>query len=138
MPKWIGASETILSNTSVVPLKSGFRNSGSTAIPAVGQPVSGKRRIWIATAVVAIAIGGLIVWWRQPPAVPVVGAVTQLTDDGEIKALSGRLVTDGSRIYFGEGTTGSYWQNYAGRGNGRPDGHHSDPIAEFPIHSIEP
>jgi eukaryotic-like serine/threonine-protein kinase len=83
-------------------------DSGSTAIPAVGQPVSGKRRIWIATAVVAIAIGGLIVWWRQPPAVPVVGAVTQLTDDGEIKALSGRLVTDGSRIYFGEGTTGSY------------------------------
>jgi len=37
-----------------------------------------------------------------------VEAVTQLTDDGEIKANSGRLVTDGSRIYFGEGTLGSY------------------------------
>ena len=34
-------------------------DSGSTAIPAVGQPVSGKRRIWIAAAAVAIAIGGL-------------------------------------------------------------------------------
>ncbi len=83
-------------------------DSGSTAIPAVGQPISGKRRIWIAAAAVAIAIGGFILWWRQPPAVPVLGAVTQLTDDAETKLLLGRLVTDGSRIYFGEGTTGSY------------------------------
>ena len=83
-------------------------DSGSTAIAAVGQPVSGKRGIWIAAAAVAIAVCGGIVWWRQPPAVPVVEAVTQLTNDGEIKANSGRLVTDGSRIYFGEGTTGVY------------------------------
>jgi dipeptidyl aminopeptidase/acylaminoacyl peptidase len=83
-------------------------DSGSAAIAAVAQPVSRKKRIWIAAAPVAIVIGALIVWWRQPPAVPVVEAVTQLTDDGEIKALSGRLVTDGSRIYFGEGTTGNY------------------------------
>ena len=40
--------------------------------------------------------------------VPVVEAVTQLTSDGEVKANSGNLVTDGSRIYFGEGTLGSY------------------------------
>jgi WD40 repeat protein len=83
-------------------------DSGSTTIPAVGQPVSGTRWIWISAAGVAMVICGFILWWRQPPAVPVVGAVTQLTDDGEIKALSGRLLTDGSRIYFGEGTTGSY------------------------------
>jgi Tol biopolymer transport system component len=83
-------------------------DSGSTAIAAVGQPVSGKRRIWIVAAAVAVAISALVVWWRQPPAIPVVEAVTQLTDDGEIKANSGRLVTDGSRIYFGEGTVGSY------------------------------
>jgi Tol biopolymer transport system component len=82
-------------------------DSTSTAIAAVGQPVSGKRRIWIAAATVAIAVCGGIVWWRQPPAVPAVEAVTQLTDDGEIKQ-SGRLVTDGSRIYFGEGTLGSF------------------------------
>jgi hypothetical protein len=37
-----------------------------------------------------------------------VEAVTRLTSDSEIKAISGRLVTDGSRIYFGEGTEGSY------------------------------
>jgi eukaryotic-like serine/threonine-protein kinase len=83
-------------------------DSGSTAIAAVGQPVSGKRRIWIAAAAIAIAICGFMLWWRLPPANPVVEAVTQLTDDGEIKANSGRLVTDGSRIYFGEGTLGSY------------------------------
>jgi eukaryotic-like serine/threonine-protein kinase len=83
-------------------------DSGSTAIPAVGQPVSGKRRIWIAAAVVAIAVCGFIVWWRRPPMIPVVEAVTQLTSDGEVKANSGRLETDGSRIYFGEGTVGSY------------------------------
>ena len=83
-------------------------DSGSTAIPAAGQPVPGKRWIWISATAVAIAICGFILWWRQAPAVPVVEAVTQLTDDSEIKSLSGRLVTDGSRIYFGEGTTGSY------------------------------
>ena len=81
-------------------------DSGSTAIP-VGQPVSGKRRISIAAAVVAIAVCGFIVWWRRPPVVPVVEAVMQLTSDGEVKANSGRLETDGSRIYFGEGTVGS-------------------------------
>jgi eukaryotic-like serine/threonine-protein kinase len=83
-------------------------DSGSTASPAVGQPVSGKRRIWIAAAVVAILICALIVWWRQSPAVPVVEAVTQLTNDGKAKGAGGRLVTDGSRVYFLEGSVGSY------------------------------
>ena len=65
--------------------------------------------IWIAAAVVAVAVAAaLFVWWRQPPAVPAVEAVTRLTSDGEVKANSGRLETDGSRIYFGEGTLGSY------------------------------
>jgi eukaryotic-like serine/threonine-protein kinase len=84
-------------------------DSGSTATVAVGQQASGKRLNWIAAAAAAIAIcAALIVWWRQPPAIPVVEAVTQLTSDGEVKANSGRLETDGSRIYFGEGTLGSY------------------------------
>ncbi len=58
---------------------------------------------------VAVAVAAaLFVWWRRPSAVPVVEAVTRLTSDGEVKANSGRLETDGSRIYFGEGTLGSY------------------------------
>jgi Tol biopolymer transport system component len=60
--------------------------------------------IWIAAVTAAAA---LFIWWQQPPTIPVVEAVTQLTDDGKIKQ-SGRLVTDGSRIYFDEGTVGSY------------------------------
>ena len=58
---------------------------------------------------IAIAIAAaLILWLRQPPAVPVVEGATQLTNDSEVKANSGNLVTDGSRIYFGGGTVGSY------------------------------
>jgi hypothetical protein len=34
--------------------------------------------------------------------------VTQLTNDGKVKGNSGRLVTDGSRVYFVEGSVGSY------------------------------
>jgi WD40 repeat protein len=40
---------------------------------------------------------------NQPPPKPVVEAVTQLTDDGETKFVS-NLLTDGTRVYFNEGT----------------------------------
>jgi WD40 repeat protein len=84
-------------------------DSSSTGIPAVREVASDKKRFWIAAAAITLLIAAaLIVWWRQPPAAPVVEAVTQLTSDGEVKANSGRLETDGSRIYFGEGTLGSY------------------------------
>jgi eukaryotic-like serine/threonine-protein kinase len=81
----------------------------STAMPALHPEVAGKRWFWIAAPAVALAIGaGFIGWWRQPPAVPVVEAVTRLTNDGKVKGVGGRLVTDGSRIYFLEGSVGSY------------------------------
>jgi Tol biopolymer transport system component len=82
-------------------------DASGTAIPALPQAGARSRWIWIAIAAVVVTTA-LIVWWKQPPAVPVVEAVTQLTSDGEIKANSGGLATDGSRIYFGEGTLGSY------------------------------
>jgi Tol biopolymer transport system component len=80
-------------------------SSGST-VTSVNQQVQSKRWTWIAAAaVVAIAIAvALILWWRQPPAVPVVQAVTQLTDDGEAKHAYDNLLTDGSRIYYNQGT----------------------------------
>ena len=80
-------------------------SSGST-VPGVHEAAPGKRWIWLAAAAaVAIAIAAaLVFWWRQPPAVPVVEAVTQLTDDGEPKWIYDNLLTDGSRIYFNEGT----------------------------------
>ena len=81
-------------------------DGSGTALSGVPEAAAQRKWIWIA-AVFAVAVT-LFVWWRQPPAVPVVEAVTQLTSDGEVKANSGSLVTDGSRIYFGEGTVGSY------------------------------
>ncbi len=67
----------------------------------------GRRPRWTmmagGLAVVVAAI--LIAWWRVPASIPVVDSITQLTDDGEPK--SGRLVSDGSRIYFNEGESGS-------------------------------
>ncbi len=85
----------------------GLSDSGSASMDAVKGQTSTKRWRWIAAGVAAIAIAAAIfVWWRVPPAVPVVEAITQLTDDGEPKEF-GKLVTDGSRIYFNEGTPGS-------------------------------
>jgi Tol biopolymer transport system component len=84
-------------------------DASGTAIPGVPEATAPRRWSWTAAAVVAVAVAAtLFVWWRQPPAVPMVEAVTQLTSDGEVKANSGSLVTDGSRIYFGEGTPGSF------------------------------
>ena len=84
-------------------------SDSSAAIPAVNQEVRRKRWVWIAavTAVVLATAAALIVWSKPSTAVPVVEAVTQLTDDGEPKPSLGKLVTDGARIYFNEGVTGS-------------------------------
>jgi eukaryotic-like serine/threonine-protein kinase len=81
-----------------------------SASASTGAITPTKLRIrWtrIVASGVAIAVAAaLVAWWRLPPAVPQVLAVTQLTDDGEPK--QGRLVTDGSRIYFNEGQPGSW------------------------------
>jgi eukaryotic-like serine/threonine-protein kinase len=83
-------------------------DSTSTAIPAV-QVAGGNKRLWIGavTAVLLAIAAALILWSKHSTAVPVVEAITQLTDDGEPKPSLGKLVTDGTRIYFNEGVTGS-------------------------------
>ena len=76
--------------------------------PPSTKRLSSKRWIWLAAAGIAVAVVAALVWWRrQPPAVPVVEAVTQLTDDHEPKRSHNSLATDGSRVYFNEGTAGS-------------------------------
>ena len=84
-------------------------DSSSSTVAGVHEAAPSKRWIWLAaTAAFVIATAtALTVWWRQPPAVPVVEAVTQLTDDGEPKLIYDNLLTDGSRIYFNEGTNSS-------------------------------
>ena len=80
-------------------------DSSSSTVAGVHEAAPSKRWIWLAAAAaVAIAIAAaLVMWWRQPSAVPVVEAVTQLTDDGEPKWIFDNLLTDGSRVYFNEG-----------------------------------
>ena len=85
--------------------------SSGAMVPVVGQNRR-SRRGWRWTAAAAgavVALAGLgVMWWRRPPAVPVVESVNQLTDDGEPKASSGGTFTDGSRIYFNEGPAASW------------------------------
>jgi eukaryotic-like serine/threonine-protein kinase len=84
--------------------------STSFSVPplAPGQP----RRwqiVWtaVATGTVVALAALLFAWWRIPPPVPVVESVTQLTNDGEPKPGYIFLFSDGSRIYFTEGSPGS-------------------------------
>jgi serine/threonine protein kinase/Tol biopolymer transport system component len=68
-----------------------------------------SRRLWTWIAVsgtaVAITIVVLIVLMRTP-ASPVVESVVQLTNDGQAKA--GGIQSDGTRVYFNEGPSGSF------------------------------
>jgi eukaryotic-like serine/threonine-protein kinase len=81
-------------------------DSGSSATSVLRRAPS---RISWKIAVVGVVIAGIVglaVRWALPPHVPQVTAVNQLTDDGQPK--HGRLVSDGTRIYFNEGQTGSW------------------------------
>jgi Tol biopolymer transport system component len=66
------------------------------------------RRQWLAvTAVLTALATALIVWWSRPAGIPVVESATQITDDGEPKPTfnnQSSILTDGSRLYFNEGT----------------------------------
>jgi serine/threonine protein kinase len=84
----------------------GLRDTGSVA----AQRSTITARKWVTGALVGtaiLAVALVVAWWSRPTAVPVVEGVTQLTNDGEPKA-AGTLVTDGARIYFSEGPTGSF------------------------------
>jgi serine/threonine protein kinase/Tol biopolymer transport system component len=77
--------------------------SDSGGLPAV---IADRRpiypRFWLATGAVALIVVAVLayLWWRIPPAVPVVESVKQLTDDGEVKDQNAQIATDGSRVYF--------------------------------------
>src|ERR1039457_2345150 len=80
--------------------------SGTSSLVAVDR---GSRSRWtwaVAAAGVVGLAAALLVWWKTPPAVPVVESVTQLTDDGEPK--ESRIESDGARVYFNEGQARSW------------------------------
>jgi Tol biopolymer transport system component len=86
--------------------------SDSSSMSVAGEahaPPSVRRWLWIAAPIflLLIAAATVLYLWTRPPAVPVVEAVTQLSDDGVAKWIYTGLETDGSRIYFNEGTVGS-------------------------------
>jgi Tol biopolymer transport system component len=87
-------------------------DSDSAEVAAVGARHRSRRARAGTTvaggAVVALTAAFVLAWWRTPPAVPVVESVTQLTDDGEPKLGHTVLYTDGSRLYFYEGSSGSW------------------------------
>jgi serine/threonine protein kinase len=80
-------------------------SSGSSIV--VTDRGSRSRWAWVVGAVAIVVLAtALIAWSRIPLAVLVVDSIIQLTDDGEPK--DGKLISDGSRIYFNEGATGSW------------------------------
>jgi Tol biopolymer transport system component/DNA-binding winged helix-turn-helix (wHTH) protein len=82
--------------------------NGSSAGLSNAAAIASKRWAGIAAAAVVVAMAAGFVFWRaRGPAVPIVEAVTQLTDDGEPKPYATKIVTDGVRVYFNEGTQGS-------------------------------
>lgn len=84
-------------------------DSSAAAIPALHQ--TSRRTGWFLIAAIAVlllaAAAGVLVSSKLSSRAPVVEGVAQLTDDGEPKPALGKLVTDGTRIYFNEGVTGS-------------------------------
>jgi serine/threonine protein kinase/Tol biopolymer transport system component len=80
-------------------------SSGSSIV--VADQGSRSRWAWMVGALAIVVLAtALIAWSRIPLAVLVVDSIIQLTDDGEPK--DGKLISDGSRIYFNEGATGSW------------------------------
>src|SRR6516165_2694688 len=74
--------------------------NGSSARRVHAATIGSKRWVWIPAAVAAVAISAALIFWlNRLPAVPIVEAVTQLTDDGEPKSSFSRMVTDGVRVY---------------------------------------
>jgi serine/threonine protein kinase len=86
-----------------------FSGRKPSALPTQERPgaAPGKNWIWTAAAVTIALAAALIFSWNRPYAVPTVEAVTQLTDDGKPKPNWSDLETDGSRVYFNEGTSGN-------------------------------
>jgi serine/threonine protein kinase/Tol biopolymer transport system component len=83
-------------------------DSSSVAVAAVPQPQALRQnRAWLAALAAVLLAAAILYWVSRPPAVPSIESITQLTDDGVAKWVYSALQTDGSRVYFNEGTVGN-------------------------------
>jgi serine/threonine protein kinase/dipeptidyl aminopeptidase/acylaminoacyl peptidase len=83
--------------------------SGVSISAAAGMQAAKRRGTWPRISLATAVAISLVVayWWTRPSSVPVVEAITQLTDDGRAKGVHNSLQTDGTRIYFNEGRLGT-------------------------------
>src|SRR5262249_40312987 len=97
-------------------------DSTSVSLPATPKGMMFPTTwVWIAASAAILAIAtGIVSWWTRPPAVPVVEAITQLTDDAVPKMATVNLASDGTRIYFTEGEEGSMKIAQVAAGGGGP------------------
>jgi serine/threonine protein kinase/Tol biopolymer transport system component len=70
----------------------------------------------IIAILILIGVVAVVMWLRSSPAPPRVVETTQLTNDGRTKFPP--LLTDGPRLYFGEGTPGSFVLNQVSSAGG--------------------
>jgi eukaryotic-like serine/threonine-protein kinase len=76
-------------------------DSGVSAIAAPGETKGAAINWrWAAVIVAVVAIAGLLAWLNAPAPEPRILSTTQLTHDGLPKF---KVVTDGARLYLGEG-----------------------------------
>jgi serine/threonine protein kinase/Tol biopolymer transport system component len=90
---------------------SGTGDTPAFTVPSAG--ISRRRWRWLGmAAAAAAAIGVLFILLlrlsRLSEPVAIVESITQLTDDGEPKPGRRGIFTDGSRLYFDEGSVGSW------------------------------
>ncbi len=82
-------------------------STGAIAVEQTEKRAGERTLLWIALAVAVVSLAALAFYlWQRPTAVPVVQAVTQLTNDA-MRNLTTQLATDGTRVYFNEGEPGS-------------------------------
>ena len=83
-------------------------SSSAQAGPMKAAGLTGKQWIRITMAATVLALAAFLsLIFSRLSAIPVVEAVSQLTDDGQPKPIWSYLATDGPRVYFNEGPTGS-------------------------------
>jgi eukaryotic-like serine/threonine-protein kinase len=71
----------------------------TAAIGIIARPSASRWPLYTAGLIVAASVAAFFVWLHAPAHAPRVVGSTQITRDGHIK---GGMVTDGTRIYFGE------------------------------------